>query len=149
MDTLPQATWPRAILVVPTRPGSLYGRIRHRTETPDEEEGAAMEDERLEGWCTDPFGRHEARWLSDGTPTKLVRDGEAESYDDPPDEEPSQVPEPIVEDVPADGGRDLLRAGEPDSAPSDLESLERQMSEAALEGGAHPEVDLGRAPPPT
>ena len=28
----------------------------------------------LEGWCTDPFGLHEARWLSDGVPTKLVRD---------------------------------------------------------------------------
>jgi hypothetical protein len=36
-------------------------------------------DEGEEGWYTDPFGRHEARWLSDGSPTKLVRDGDAES----------------------------------------------------------------------
>jgi hypothetical protein len=107
-----------------------------------------METEGLEGWCTDPFGRHEARWLSQGTPTKLVRDGEVESYDDPPDEEPSQVPELIVADVPPDGGRDLIRAGEPGSAPLDLASLDRQMSEAALEGGAHPEIDLRQAPPP-
>jgi hypothetical protein len=39
-----------------------------------------------EGWYIDPFGRHEARWISDGTPTALVRDGEAESQDPPPDE---------------------------------------------------------------
>ena len=53
-----------------------------------------MESEHLEleGWCTDPFGRHEARWLSQGTPTKLVRDGGVESYDDPPDEEPTHEP---------------------------------------------------------
>ena len=36
-----------------------------------------------------PFGRHEARWLPAGSPTKLVRDGSLESYDDPPDEEPT------------------------------------------------------------
>ena len=46
-----------------------------------------------EGWFTDPFGRHEARWLSKGKPTKLVRDGSVESYDDPPEETPSHVPE--------------------------------------------------------
>jgi hypothetical protein len=45
------------------------------------------------------------------------------------------------------GGADLLRAGDPDSAPVSLEALERQMGEAALEGGAHPEVDLGVPPP--
>ena len=27
-------------------------------------EGRAMEAKELEGWFTDPFGRHEARWLS-------------------------------------------------------------------------------------
>ena len=42
-----------------------------------------------EGWHADPFGRHENRWMSDGTPTALVRDGDVESYDAPPDEEPS------------------------------------------------------------
>lgn len=39
----------------------------------------------LEGWCTDPYVHHEARWLSDGKPTKLVRDGATTSYDEPPD----------------------------------------------------------------
>jgi hypothetical protein len=107
-----------------------------------------MEAKELEGWCTDPFGRHEARWLSEGTPTKLVRDGEVESYDDPPDEEPSHEPELIEPDVPAIGGADLWRAGDPGSAPVNLESLDRQMGDAALEGGAHPQADLGVPPPP-
>src|SRR5689334_21494685 len=38
-----------------------------------------------EGWYRDPFGIHEDRWMSQGQPTKLVRDGGAESYDPPPD----------------------------------------------------------------
>ena len=42
-----------------------------------------------EGWHADPFGRHEARWMSDGTPTTLVRDGDVESCDAPQDEDPS------------------------------------------------------------
>jgi hypothetical protein len=38
-----------------------------------------------EGWYQDPFGVHEHRWMSQGRPTKLVRDGGTESYDLPPD----------------------------------------------------------------
>ena len=60
-----------------------------------------MTEEQQEGWFTDPYGRHDARWLSDGRPTKLVRDGQVESYDDPPDEEPSGDIEKIVPDPPA------------------------------------------------
>ena len=33
-------------------------------------------DEAMEGWFSDPYARHEARWMSQGTPTHLVRDGE-------------------------------------------------------------------------
>jgi hypothetical protein len=80
--------------------------------------------------------------------TKLVRDGDVESYDDPPDEEPSREAQLIEPDVTANGGADLRRVGDPDSGPTDLESLTRQMGDAALEGGAHPEADLGAAPPP-
>ncbi len=36
-----------------------------------------------EGWFVDPFGIHEARWISDGIPTALVRDGRVESQDPP------------------------------------------------------------------
>jgi hypothetical protein len=38
-------------------------------------------NEETEGWFTDPFGRHEARWMSGDTPTDLVRDGRAEGHD--------------------------------------------------------------------
>ena len=46
-----------------------------------------------EGWFVDPFGRHEARWLSDGRPTQLVRDGGVESNDEPPE---TQIVGPAV-----------------------------------------------------
>jgi hypothetical protein len=86
-----------------------------------------------EGWCSDPFGRHEARWMSDGTPTKLVRDGGVESTDEPPDEEPALVATPISNPEPEGG------------YPGELESLERQMTEAAEYGatwGSHaPRMD--------
>jgi hypothetical protein len=39
-----------------------------------------------QGWFDDPFRLHEARYFSAGRPTKLVRDGTAESYDEPPHE---------------------------------------------------------------
>lgn len=39
-----------------------------------------------QGWYEDPFRLHEARYFSAGRPTRLVRDGDAESYDQPPDE---------------------------------------------------------------
>jgi hypothetical protein len=38
-----------------------------------------------EGWCPDPFARHELRWMSGGLPTSLVRDRGVESHDDPHD----------------------------------------------------------------
>ena len=38
---------------------------------------------KAEGWYVDPFGVHEARWISDGSPTALVRDGGTESHDAP------------------------------------------------------------------
>jgi hypothetical protein len=94
-----------------------------------------MADEHAEGWYTDPFGRHEARWMSDGNPTKLVRDGAEESYDDPPDENPSVASEMVKEDQASDGS-DLIRADD----QSGGESLQRQMNDAAQFGstwGSH------------
>jgi len=39
----------------------------------------------IEGWYKDPFGKHAARWFSDGAPTALVRDaGGVTSQDEPP-----------------------------------------------------------------
>jgi hypothetical protein len=39
------------------------------------------------GWQPDPFGLHELRYFSQGSPTKLVRDDGVEGYDEPPGEE--------------------------------------------------------------
>ena len=38
-----------------------------------------------EGWHVDPYGKHDARWISDGTPTDLVRDSGIVSKDPPPE----------------------------------------------------------------
>jgi hypothetical protein len=37
-----------------------------------------------EGWAPDPFEAHELRFFVDGLPTKLVKDGSAEAFDDLP-----------------------------------------------------------------
>ena len=39
-----------------------------------------------DGWFQDAFALHEARYISHGKATKLVRDGTSESYDPPPTE---------------------------------------------------------------
>jgi len=39
-----------------------------------------------EGWYKDPYHIHDERWFSSGEPTGLVRDGQVESNDPPPDE---------------------------------------------------------------
>ena len=75
-----------------------------------------MADEPLEGWFTDPFVRHEARWLSDGHATKLVRDGEVTSYDEPPDGPWLESPQRIEPDPSAVSGNDLRRADEAEAA---------------------------------
>ncbi len=64
-----------------------------------------------EGWYRDPYGRHEARWISVGTPTALVRDGDVESQDPPPATpvEGALVPVAVT---PATDGSDLRRADE-------------------------------------
>ena len=68
-------------------------------------------DPELEGWYTDPFGRHEARWFSAGSPTKLVRDGTTEGEDPPPDDPYRLQPEPFGK-LGRSNGSDLRRADE-------------------------------------
>jgi hypothetical protein len=38
----------------------------------------------FEGWVPDPFEAHEVRYFVDGVPTKLIRDGSVEGFDDLP-----------------------------------------------------------------
>jgi hypothetical protein len=74
---------------------------------------------------------HDYRWMSAGQPTKLVRDGQTESYDEPPD-----LPLPAVL-VPADevsgnhepaSGSDLRRADEAcDEAPYSAQKARRAV----------------------
>ncbi|HUA96535.1 MAG TPA: hypothetical protein VMB82_13540 [Acidimicrobiales bacterium] len=68
-----------------------------------------MHENAEEGWYTDPFARHDARWMSAGEPTKLVRDGTVTSYDEPPDEPPTQDPMPIEPEATTEGA-DFRRA---------------------------------------
>jgi hypothetical protein len=95
-----------------------------------------------EGWYTDPWGHHDARWISDGVPSKLVRDGKTESFEEPPDSPPIQAWVPI--DPPASSltAADTLRADalEADSTPS-LADLNRLEDSAALTARAHPWFD--------
>lgn len=87
-------------------------------------------DQTLEGWFTDPYGRHELRWLSDGRATKLVRDGETTSYDDPPPGPWAERPQRAEVDADAGaGGRDLVRA---DAAEADYEPYDPQKARWAV-----------------
>jgi hypothetical protein len=69
----------------------------------------------LTGWCIDPYGRHQHRWLTKGMPTALVGDGGVESQDPPPDG--PFVVQPRLVGAASVEGDDLRRAG--DSTPSD------------------------------
>jgi hypothetical protein len=84
-----------------------------------------------EGWYHDPYGRHEARWISVGTPTALVRDGDVESQDPPPSTPYDGVLEP-VEATAATDGSDLRRADEAEagSEPYDPSALTDRASVA-------------------
>jgi len=45
----------------------------------------------IEGWYTDPYGRYDARWMSRGVPTHLVRSGAIEGSDPVAAEQPYKV----------------------------------------------------------
>jgi hypothetical protein len=76
-------------------------------------------DAQAQGWYRDPYGMHEDRYFSAGTPTKLVRDDGQGSYDPPPDR-----PLPDVDLIPVHPGgsdaspeSDVLRADQPTVDP--------------------------------
>jgi hypothetical protein len=72
---------------------------------------------KAQGWYRDPYGVHEDRYFSDGQPTKLVRDGCAESYDPPPPGPPEVELVEVTENSQTDGG-DLRRADERSAEPA-------------------------------
>ena len=69
-----------------------------------------------EGWYSDPYGVHEHRWFSDGTPTNLVRDQGRTSQDPPPQTAYVDEPHPI-ESAPS-LAEDDLRRGDDEEAKS-------------------------------
>jgi hypothetical protein len=82
-------------------------------------------DGSLEGWFTDPYERHEARWMSQGTPTRLVRDGDVEGSD-PVDDEPFKVTPTRIEGDARHDGSDLWRADDAErDAPFDSKGAVR------------------------
>ena len=50
-----------------------------------------------QGWFSDPYRQHVARWFSDGSPTALVRDDGVESQDPPPNAPYTAKLEPVAE----------------------------------------------------
>jgi hypothetical protein len=94
--------------------------------------------EGVEGWCTDPYSRHQARWMSQGKPTNLVRDGATEGRD-PVRDEPFRVP-PVPLGEGAQGADGLERADDPRSweAPLPISAravARRRRRERAVERG--------------
>ncbi|HXW34202.1 MAG TPA: hypothetical protein VEJ87_06440 [Acidimicrobiales bacterium] len=89
-------------------------------------------DDALEGWYTDPYGVHEARWMSVGRPTDLVRDGETEARDPAPDEPFKITPLPIETGSDFTAAADLRRADEAAGYPEQ----DAERPEDAAWGGA-------------
>ena len=88
-----------------------------------------MERRQAEGWYLDPYQIHHDRWMSAGRPTKLVRDGQTESYDEAPDLPLPDVlvPAASADDEPATGS-DLRRADEAcDEAPYSARKARRAV----------------------
>jgi hypothetical protein len=83
-----------------------------------------------EGWYRDPFAIHDDRWMSQGRPTKLVRDGGVESYDPPPDQPLPGTLEPVVSDGEAAG------SGEASQEPGYRDRRARRAALDAISGGA-------------
>ena len=89
-----------------------------------------METNPAEGWYRDPFAIHEDRWMSQGRPTKLVRDGATESYDPPPD-----LPLPATL-VPVDSGTAAGSSGEAGQESGYGNRRARRAALDAISGGA-------------
>jgi hypothetical protein len=82
-----------------------------------------------EGWYIDPYGRHEARWYSDGTPTALVRDGGVEANDPAPDEPVAAELKPWTQGGGSDAS-DLKRADDEEAGEFDPQKLTQAAFDA-------------------
>ena len=98
------------------------------------------------GWFDDPYGRHEARWISEGVPTSLVRDGKVEKTDPPPEQ---PIEGPLVQSkAPGHGPTftsDLRRSDDAERSPSPQDDQYRTLAfdTMARPGLWHPGEELG------
>jgi len=92
-----------------------------------------------EGWYRDPYGIHQDRWFSAGTPTSLVRDQGVEGHDDPPAYPPPVAPAeiPDTDPFPAD---DLRRADEAEERSPGGDLRRADEAEEIPEQGDRPEA---------
>lgn len=90
-----------------------------------------------EGWYRDPYGIHQDRWFSAGTPTSLVRDQGAEGHDDPPGY-PPPVPPAEIPDVDPFPEDDLRRVDEAEARLEDGDLRRADEAEATPERGDRP-----------
>jgi len=87
-------------------------------------------NESMEGWYTDPFARHEARWMSQGTPTPLVRDGKVEAHDPAPNEPFKVTPVRVGDDTKVSGSN-FRRADDAERGPAyDAHEAARRASDS-------------------
>ena len=99
-----------------------------------DEDGAGQHFDLDEGWYTDPWGHHEARWISLGKATDLVRDGDVEAHDPPPDTPPTATPALIPPEAPDQvGAADLERADDAEREFIDPAELRERLVDAAEE----------------
>lgn len=90
-----------------------------------------------EGWYRDPYGIHQDRWFSAGTPTSLVRDQGTEGHDDPPGYPPAGPPVEIadIDRFPED---DLRRADEAEARSTDGDLRRADEAESNAGQGDRP-----------
>jgi hypothetical protein len=92
-----------------------------------------------EGWYRDPYGIHQDRWFSAGTPTSLVRDQGVEGHDDPPGYPPAGPPAEIPE-TDRFPGDDLRRADEAEAEQGDRPEVFDLAFDAEMPGFAGEET---------
>ena len=101
--------------------------------TPDED-GARRQFDLDQGWFTDPWGLHDARGISLGKATDLVRDGRVEAHDPPPNTPPTVTPALIPAEAPGQvGAGDLRRADDAERETVDPGKLKERLVDAAEE----------------
>ncbi len=88
-----------------------------------DESNAGADDAQAQGWYLDPYGVHEQRWISQGRPSNLVRDGRIEAKDPPPDGPANRPFIKVTGDPRSMTSRDMIRAdGDKDAVSPDLGS---------------------------